>query len=213
MVLSVGYRVKSYNGVQFRAWANKVLKQYLLKGYNIHPQLSVIQNQIIALQEHTDNRIQDIERHLERHDEQIDLYIKTNTLPQEQLFQNGCVFDAWSYVSALIREAKQEIILIDNYVDETVLAILAKRADGVKATIHTRYTEKFKTDLEKFNKQYPDKAVTFVQLSQHNHDRFLIIDEDVYLLGASLKDLGNTWGAMIEMKEIRKEDILRNLNV
>ena len=119
------------------------------------------------------------------------------------------MFDAWSYVSALIREAKQEIILIDNFVDETVLAILSKRADGVKATIHTRYTEKFMTDLDKFNKQYPDKAVTFIQLSQHNHDRFLIIDDNVYLLGASLKDLGNTWGAMIEMKEIRKEDILR----
>ena len=131
----------------------------------------------------------------------------------EQLFQNGCVFDAWSYVSALIREAKQEIILVDNYVDETVLAILAKRADGVKATIHTRYTEKFKTDLEKFNKQYPNKQVSFVQLSQHNHDRFLIIDDDVYLLGASLKDLGNTWGAIIKMNETGKGDIMRNLSI
>ena len=169
------------------------------------------QHQLDSRLEKQNIRIQKIEEIQLHQQEQIDLYIKTNTLPQEQLFQNGCVFDAWSYVSALIREAKQEIILIDNFVDETVLAILAKRADGVKATIHTRYTEKFKTDLDKFNKQYPDKAVTFVQLSQHNHDRFLIIDDNVYLLGASLKDLGNTWGAMIEMKEIRKEDILRNL--
>ena len=209
VIISVGYRVKSVRGVQFRRWANGVLKEYLLKGYAINNQLAQLEHRIDVklLSQHDEiMRIKE-EQALQR--EQIDLYIKTNTLPKEQLFQNGCVFDAWSYVSALIREAKQEIILIDNYVDETVLAILAKRADGVKATIHTRYTEKFKTDLDKFNKQYPDKAVNFIQLSQHNHDRFLIIDDDVYLLGASLKDLGNTWGAMIEMKEIRKEDILR----
>ena len=210
-ILSVGYRVNSRNATQFRRWANGVLKEYLLKGYAINNQLAQLEHRIDVklLSQHDEiMRIKE-EQALQR--EQIDLYIKTNTLPQEQLFQNGCVFDAWSYVSALIREAKQEIILIDNYVDETVLAILAKRADGVKATIHTRYTEKFKTDLEKFNKQYTDKAVNFIQLSQHNHDRFLIIDDDVYLLGASLKDLGNTWGAMIEMKETGKVDVLRNL--
>ena len=105
VIISVGYRVKSLKGTQFRIWANSILKQYLLKGYNIHPQLSVIQNQIIALQEHTDNRIQDIERHLERHDEQIDLYIKTNEPNKEQLFGNGCVFDAWSYISGFIRDS------------------------------------------------------------------------------------------------------------
>ena len=132
--------------------------------------------------------------------------------PQEQLFQNGCVFDAWTYVSSLITSAKQEIILVDNYAHESVLALFAKRADGVTATIHTRYTMKFTTDLSKFNEQYPDKAVKYVQLSQKNHDRFLIIDNDVYLLGASLKDLGDTWGAIIKMKETKKADILSNLS-
>ena len=132
--------------------------------------------------------------------------------PQEQLFQNGCVFDAWTYVSSLITSAKQEIILVDNYAHESVLALFAKRADGVTATIHTRYTMKFTTDLSKFNEQYPDKAVKYIQLSQHNHDRFLIIDNDVYLLGASLKDLGDTWGAIIKMNETKKADILNSLS-
>ena len=131
--------------------------------------------------------------------------------PQEQLFQNGCVFDAWTYVSSLITSAKQEIILVDNYAHESVLALFAKRADGVPATIHTRYTMKFTTDLSKFNEQYPDKAVKYIQLSHKNHDRFLIIDDDVYLLGASLKDLGDNWGAIIKMNETKKADILNNL--
>lgn len=86
--------------------------------------------------------------------------------PQEQLFQNGCVFDAWTYVSSLITSAKQEIVLVDNYVSESVLALFTKRTDGVPATIHTRYTMKFITDLSKFNEQYPDKAVKYIQLSQ-----------------------------------------------
>ena len=161
-------------------------------------------------------RIDNIERKQIETDAQVDAILDRMQALEpkkqsEQLFQNGCVFDAWSYVSKLIREAKQEIILIDNYVDETVLAIMAKRSDNVKATIHTRYYEKVKTDIDKFNKQYPDKAVTYVQLPQHNHDRFLIIDEDVYHLGASLKDLGNTWGAMIKMNETKKADIISNI--
>ena len=101
MILSIGYRCSGTRATQFRQWASSVLKQYLLKGYSVN-------HQLVALQERVDNRLISIEQHLAKHDEQIDLYIKTNTLPQEQLFQNGCVFDAWSYVSALIREAKQE---------------------------------------------------------------------------------------------------------
>jgi len=209
-ILSVGYRVNSKNATCFRQWANTILKEYLLRGCSVNQQFMAMQKQFDArLEEHTVRmvKIEDIQK---RQQEQIDLYIKTNTLPNEQLFQNGCVFDAWSYVSKLIREAKQEIILIDNYVDETVLAIMAKRSSGVKATIHTRYYEKIKTDIDIFNKQYPEKLVTYVQLPQHNHDRFLIIDEDVYLLGASLKDLGNTWGAMIKMNETKKTEIMNS---
>ena len=205
MILSIGYRCSGSRATQFRQWASSVLKQYLLKGYSVN-------HQIVALQERVDNRLMTIEKRLAKHDEQIELYIKTNSLPQEQLFQNGCMFDAWTYVSSLITSAKQEIILVDNYAHESVLALFAKRADGVTATIHTRYTMKFTTDLRKFNEQYPDKAVKYIQLSQKNHDRFLIIDNDVYLLGASLKDLGDTWGAIIKMNETKKANILNNLS-
>ena len=106
----------------------------------------------------------------------------------EQIFGTGCVWDAWSYVSDLIRSAKQKIILIDNFVDDRVLSLLDKRADGIEATIHTRYYESFLTDLKKHNDQY--REIKFVQLPHRNHDRFLIIDNDVYFLGASVKDMG-----------------------
>lgn len=109
-------------------------------------------------------------------------------LPPEQLFASGCVWDAWAYVSELVRTAMKSVTLIDNFVDERVLSLLSKRADGVSATIHTRYTEQLLTDLKKHNEQYPE--IRYVQLPHRNHDRFLIIDDTVYLLGTSLKDMG-----------------------
>ena len=106
----------------------------------------------------------------------------------EQVFNSGCVWDAWAYVSDLIRSARQRIVLIDNYVDDRVLSLLDKRADGVEATIHTRYNEILLADLKKHNDQY--RQINLIQLPHRNHDRFLIIDSDVYLLGASVKDMG-----------------------
>ncbi len=106
----------------------------------------------------------------------------------EQIFDTGCIWDAWQYVSDLVRSAKSRIILIDNFVDERVLTLLSKRGDGVSATIHTRYNQPFLLDLEKHNQQYP--AITAIQIPHKHHDRFLIIDDVVYLLGASVKDMG-----------------------
>ena len=135
--------------------------------------------------------------HLERHqietDEKIDLILdkmeeKSPKLLPEQIFQTGCIWDAWSYVSDLVRSAKKRIILIDNFVDDRVLSLLDKRADDVSVTIHSRYYEPFQVDLKKHNEQYP--VIEFVQLPHKNHDRFLIIDNEVYLLGASVKDMG-----------------------
>ena len=135
--------------------------------------------------------------HLERHqietDEKIDMILdkmeeRSPKLLPEQIFQTGCVWDAWSYVSDLVRSAKNRIVLIDNFVDDRVLSLLDKRADGVTATIHSRYYEQFQTDLKKHNEQYP--TIDFIQLPHKNHDRFLIIDNEVYLLGASVKDMG-----------------------
>lgn len=147
-------------------------------------------------------RIFNIEQHQQETDEKIDAIIEkiedfSPKLLPEQIFQTGCVWDAWSYISDLVRSAQQRIVLIDNFVDDRVLSLLTKRADGVTATIHTRYSEQFLTDLKKHNEQYPE--ITFVQLPHRNHDRFLIIDNKAYLLGASLKDIGTGLCAVTEL--------------
>ena len=135
--------------------------------------------------------------HLEQHQQETDdkinyLIAKMDDLSPkllpEQIFATGCVWDAWAYVSDLVRSARHRIMLIDNYVDDRVLSLLDKRADHVEATIHSRYYESFQTDLKKHNEQY--REIHFLQLPHKNHDRFLIIDDDVYLLGASVKDMG-----------------------
>ena len=138
-------------------------------------------------------RIFNIEQHQLETDEKIENILNTietfapNLLP-EQVFATGCVWDAWSYVSDLVRSAKQRIVLIDNFVDDRVLSLLDKRADGVEATIHSRYNESLQTDLQKHNDQY--REIKFTQLPHKHHDRFLIIDDEVYFLGASVKDMG-----------------------
>lgn len=158
-------------------------------------------------------RIFNIEQHQIETDEKIELIldkieeIAPKQLP-EQIFQTGCVWDAWSYVSDLVRSAKSRIVLIDNYVDDRVLSMLDKRSVGVTATIHSRYYERFQTDLKKHNEQYP--AIEFVQLPHRNHDRFLIIDEEVYFLGASLKDVGTSLCAVKKM-EISPDRLLEFL--
>ena len=147
-------------------------------------------------------RIFNIEQHQLETDEKIDTIIEkieaiSPRLLPEAVFPTGCVWDAWTYVSDLVRSAKQRIVLIDNFVDDRVLTMLTKRADGVTATIHTRYSEQFLTDLKKHNEQYP--TIEFIQLPHRHHDRFLIIDDRVYLLGASLKDIGTGLCAVTEM--------------
>ena len=147
-------------------------------------------------------RIAHLEKHQIETDEKIDAILdkmdqnSPKMLP-EQIFPTGCVWDAWAYVSDLVRGAKSRIILIDNFVDDRVLSLFTKRADGVSATIHTRYNKQFLTDLKKHNEQYPE--IQFIQLPHRNHDRFLIIDDKVHLLGASLKDMGAGLCAITEM--------------
>lgn len=147
-------------------------------------------------------RILNIEQHQTETDEKVNRILVTieegmpKQLP-EQVFGTGCVWDAWTYVSDMVRSAKERIILIDNFVDDRVLSLLDKRNDNVEATIYTRYNESFLTDLKKHNAQYRD--IRFIQLSQRNHDRFLIIDETVYFLGASVKDMGVGLCAIAQM--------------
>ena len=167
----------------------------IMRAFTIIPQLVNHNTQIIQ-------RIFNIEQHQQETDKTIQVIldkiedVSPKLLP-EQVFATGCIWDAWTYISNLIRSARQRIALIDNFVDDRVLSVLTKRADGVSATIHTRYNEQFLTDLQKHNTQYPE--IKFIQLPHRNHDRFLIIDDKVYLLGASLKDMGMGLCAVTEM--------------
>ena len=177
MILSVGYRVNSKNAVMFRRWANSVLKEVLLKGFSINNRFLSIENQ---LNEH--------KLLLAQHSEKIDFFVRTSLPPVEGIFYDGQIFDAYVFVSDLVKSAKQRIILIDNYVDESVLLLLSKRAPGVSAEIRTgRMPEQLRLDIQKHNSQYT--PVTIVR-TQNIHDRFLIVDDVVYHIGASLKDLG-----------------------
>lgn len=167
----------------------------IMRAFTMIPQLVNHNTQIIQ-------RIFNIEQHQIETDEKIDVILEriegiSPKLLPEQVFPTGCVWDAWTYISDLVRSARQRIALIDNYVDDRVLSMFTKRADGVSATIHTRYNEQFLTDLKKHNTQYPE--IEFIQLTHRNHDRFLIIDDKVFLLGASLKDMGMGLCAVTEM--------------
>ena len=168
----------------------------IMRAFTMIPQLVNHNTQIIE-------RIFNIEQHQQETDKTIKVILDRieNVNPKllpEQVFPSGCVWDAWTYISGLVRSAQQRIVLIDNYVDDRVLSMFTKRADGVSATIHTRHNEQFLTDLKKHNAQYPE--IEFIQLPHRNHDRFLIIDDKVYLLGASLKDMGMGLCAVSEMR-------------
>jgi hypothetical protein len=179
VIISVGYRVKSLRGTQFRIWANQVLKDHLLRGYSINKRVDRIEDQV-----------NNINQKLEK----IDFQIQASLPPNEGIFFNGQVFDAWVFATDLVKTAKKSIILIDNYVDEQVLLLLSKRRKNVNAKIYTKNLSKqFRLDVKKHNSQYPD-----IQVKQfsNSHDRFLILDEtDIYHIGASLKDLGKKWFA------------------
>lgn len=190
-ILSVGYRVNSKNATLFRRWANSVLKDYLLKGYSINQRLNEIEQRM-------DNRFFQIEKTITEHGKKIDFFVRTSLPPVEGIFFDGQIFDAYKFASELIKSAKRSLVLIDNYVDESVLLMLSKRQPGVTATVYTqRITPQLQLDLNKFNDQYPPVDVRTCKLS---HDRFLIIDDtEVYHIGASLKDLGKKWFAFSKM--------------
>jgi len=179
-ILSVGYRVNSINATMFRKWANGVLKEHLLKGYSIN------------------QRFERLEHRMNHAEEKIDFFVRTALPPMEGIFYDGQIFDAYTFVSDLIRSAKRRIVLFDNYVDDTVLTLLDKRADGVAAQIYTRsITQQLALDLQRHNAQY--QPVTIDEF-QNAHDRFLCIDDTVYHIGASLKDLGKKWFAFSRME-------------
>lgn len=198
VIISVGYRVKSQRGTQFRIWANSILKSYLLKGYAIRQQF-----------EQLEKKLHQHDKTLFEHEQKFDLLIKTNLPPKEGIFYNGQIFDAYTFVSDLVKSARQTIILIDNYVDESVLTLLSKRNSKVKATIFTaHFSKQLNLDLLRHNSQYP--AIEIKSFTK-SHDRFLIIDsKTVYHIGASLKDLGRKWFAFSKI-ELDAEEIIKKL--
>ena len=178
VVISVGYRVKSIRGTQFRQWANKVLKEYLLRGHALNYKFELIEEQ---LKEHR--------AILDKHEDKIDFFVRTSLPPVEGVFHNGQIFDAYKFATDLIKSANKSLVLIDNYIDESVLLMLSKRKSGVSADIYTYpISQTLRQDLQRHNRQYSP-----INIHNHtaSHDRFLIIDDtEVYHIGASLKDLG-----------------------
>lgn len=191
VIISVGYRVKSVRGTRFRQWANAVLKEYLIRGYAINP------------------RLEQLEQRVAKTEEKIDFFVKTALPPVEGIFFDGQIYDAYEFICGLIKSAKTRIILIDNYVDETVLTMLDKREAGVTATIYTqKISSQLQLDITKHNAQYP--AIDVKEFTK-SHDRFFILDNQVYLIGASLKDLGKKWFAVALMTETAPEILLSRL--
>ena len=202
VITSVGYRVKSKQGVQFRQWANKVLKDYLLRGYAVNQRIDSLENKI-------DNKLYEHAQKIEHLTEQVDFFVRTSLPPVEGVFHNNQVFDAHIFMSDLVKQAKVRIIVIDNYVDDSVLTLLTKRIKGVTAEIYTyKKSEQFTLDLDKHNLQYP--SVT-VHVNKTCHDRFMIVDDKVYHIGASIKDLGQKLCAVTLLNSITAEDILNKL--
>ena len=195
VIISVGYRVKSKRGTKFRQWANKILKEYLLRGYAVNNRINALERQVAE----QGSQLQVVK-------EKIDFFVRTSLPPVEGIFYDGQIFDAYRFVSDLIRKARRRIVLIDNYVDDTVLTMLDKRTDGVCATIYTQHiSQQFQQDIDRHNAQY---GPIVVEHFNRAHDRFLLIDEEVYHIGASLKDLGKKWFAFMLMHDITAAELI-----
>ncbi len=195
VIISVGYRVKSKRGTRFRQWANQVLKEYLLKGYIIDTRIHSLEQQVFE----QGMQIKDLT-------DKVNFFVRSSLPPVEGIFYDGQIFDAYAHIVSLIKQAKRSIILVDNYINVDTLTMLSNRSQNVSATIYTRQlNQQQQLDMQRHNQQYP--AIT-VNTCQHNHDRFLIIDDVVYIFGASLKDAGKKLFAYIRMQETSATELL-----
>ena len=201
-ILSVGYRVNSRNATLFRQWANKVLKEYLLRGYSINQRLMYMENRI-------DHRLSEHDIQIKELSNRMDFFVRTSLPPKEGIIYDGQIFDAYTLMCDLIRSAKNRIIIVDNYIDDSVFRQLDKRATGVSATIYTpSISRTLRQDLERHNAQYaPIEVKTF----RRAHDRFLIIDDTVYHVGASFKDLGKKLTAFSKMEIMSADEFISYL--
>ncbi len=202
MIISIGFRVNTKIGIHFRQWANNILKDNLIKGYSINKRIDYLENKI-------EHKLQEHEAQLNKIDEQINYFVQKSLPPIQGVFYNGEIFDAYQLLTRLIKMANKSIVVIDNYIDESVLTMLDKRKDGVAATIYTeKINKQLQLDIKLHNSQYPAIDIKIVK---NCHDRFLLIDdEDVFHIGASLKDLGKKLFAFSRLN-ISSDTILNGL--
>ena len=190
-IISVGFRVNTKRGIEFRQWANQVLKDYLLKGYVVNQRITVLEHQVADLTE------------------KVNFFVRSSLPPVEGIFYDGQIFDAYVQIVNLIKQAHNSIVLVDNYIDASTLTMLSNRATNVSATIYTRQlSQQQQLDVQRHNQQYPPIVIN---VCQRNHDRFLIIDDVVYLFRASLKDAGKKLFAYIKMQETSANELLSGI--
>ena len=195
VIISVGYRVKSYQGTQFRRWANQVLKEHLLKGFSVNQRLVSHENRL----ENLDSRVIYLEK-------QVDFFVKTNLPPSEGLLPAHAHWSGYEFAVQLVRSAKKDLVIIDPYANDMVLSLMAKRAEGVNATIYSaRITHAMREEEARLNKQFPTVRL---ENMREVYDRFVIVDDVVYHVGASFKDLGNQMTAFSVLNFVTKEQVL-----
>lgn len=202
-ILSVGYRVNSKNATLFRRWANSVLKDYMLKGYSLNHRFERLEDKI-------DTRFQRYDSEIQRLSSQVDFFVRYSLPPIEGIFFAGQIFDAYKFVCDLVKSARKSIVLFDNYIDESVLTLFGKRGKSVSVVIYTdKITPQLELDIKRFNSQY---SPVKVKLYTKAHDRFLIIDGEIYHIGASLKDLGKKLFAFSKISAIPPEIIYKQID-
>ena len=202
-ILSIGYRVNSKNATLFRRWANSVLKEYMLKGYSINQKLDSLEKRI-------DNRLREHDSEIQRLSNQVEFFVRHSLPPIEGIFFAGQIFDAYKFVCDLVKSARKSIVLFDNYIDESVLTLFGKRGKSVSVVIYTdKITPQLELDIKRFNSQY---SPVKVKLYTKAHDRFLIIDGEIYHIGASLKDLGKKLFAFSKISAIPPEIIYKQID-
>ena len=202
VIISVGYRVKSKRGTKFRQWANRVLKDYIIRGYAINQQIK-------NLEQKMDARFHDYDTQIAEIQDKINIFVHSSLPPTEGIFYDGQIFDAYAHIVSLIKQAKKSIVLVDNYINVDTLTMLSNREQNVTAIIYTRQlNQQQQLDIQRHNQQY---APITINICQHNHDRFLIIDDVVYIFGASLKDAGKKLFAYIKMQETSAQELLSGI--
>ena len=195
VIISVGYRVKSIQGTRFRQWANSVLKEHMLKGFSVNQRLVAHENRL----ENIDSRVIYLEK-------QVDFFVKANLPPKEGVLQAKAFWSGYDFAVQLVRLAKQEIVIIDPFADDTTLSLMPKRNPGVNAIIYSaRINQTMKTECERLNRQYPPVEL---RTMREVHDRFIVVDETVYHIGASIKDLGNKLTAFSVLGFVTKQQLL-----